>query len=104
MVKIMTQYEVLFCAREKAELISEEREFILEKDNVLVKTEYDLISAGTELANYLGLPNTAADSGWPIHMGYSASGCVIGTGPEVKKSWDCFLTGVISDNERVRVA
>lgn len=81
----MTQYEVLFCAREKAELISEEREFMLEKDNVLVKTEYDLISAGTELANYLGLPNTAADSGWPIHMGYSASGCVIGTGPEVKK-------------------
>ncbi len=76
---------VLFTAKEKAELCTENIERNLNPFEVLVKTEYDLISTGTELANYRGLPNTGtAGNNFPIRMGYSASGTVLDTGSEVK--------------------
>ena len=52
---------------------------------VLVKTHFDLISAGTELANYHGLPNTAGGCGYPVYPGYSASGIVLAVGSEVTR-------------------
>ena len=54
-------------------------------EEVLVKTEYSLISAGTELANFLNLPNTAtAHNGYPHRPGYSSSGRVLAVGSAVQ--------------------
>ena len=81
----MKTHSVGFTAREKAEYLVRELETVPSSRNMLVKTHFDLISAGTELANYHGLPNTCADDGYPIFTGYSASGIVEAVGPEVKK-------------------
>jgi len=51
-------------------------------DQVLIENDYSAISAGTELANYCGLPNTSGT--FPYSPGYSSSGRVIRVGPEVK--------------------
>ena len=53
---------VYFPEKEKAAFAEEELDTNLTGSQVLVKSEYDLISAGTELANYHDLPNTAWSS------------------------------------------
>ncbi len=78
--------KVYFEAKEKAVFRTEEFNPQLTGKQVLVKLDFDLISAGTELANYHGFPNTvAANQGFPHYPGYTASGHVIAAGPEAKK-------------------
>ena len=48
---------------------------------VLVECDYSAVSAGTETANLLGLPNTSG--GFPWHPGYSSSGRVVRVGEGV---------------------
>ena len=51
---------------------------------VLLETEYSVISAGTERANLMNLPNTeTGQRGFPFYPGYCASGRVIAIGDEV---------------------
>ena len=79
----MKRYAVAFTAKERAELIEEEIPQ-LKPDEVLVKTDYDLISAGTELANYHELPNTGTTGGkFPMIVGYSTSGRVLEIGSAI---------------------
>lgn len=76
---------VAFDAKEKAVLHRAEFSPDLAPHQVLVKADFDLISAGTELANYHMLPNTVtAENGFPIQTGYSVSGHVVEIGSEVK--------------------
>ncbi|MGI5817091.1 MAG: zinc-dependent alcohol dehydrogenase [Armatimonadota bacterium] len=49
---------------------------------VLLENEYTVISAGTERANLLNLPNTSG--GFPYHPGYCGVGRVIEVGAEVE--------------------
>ncbi len=80
----MTGKYVVFTAPGKAEL----KELAIPpiKDNeVLIENEYTVISAGTERANLLGLPNTGSfEHGFPHCEGYSGSGRVIEIGGEVE--------------------
>lgn len=77
---------VYFPAKEEAVFEEREDTFDLQPDQVLVKTEYDLISAGTEIACYHGLPNTGAANGkYPCYTGYSTSGKVVRVGRAVTK-------------------
>lgn len=48
---------------------------------VVVRNEYTVISAGTERANLLGLPNTSGK--FPYYAGYSGAGTVVEIGSEV---------------------
>lgn len=88
----MKTQAIVFTAKERAELLTRELPEML-PDQVLVKSDYSLISAGTELANYHALPNTApthyladgAPDGYPVEPGYSTSGHVIKVGSAVKE-------------------
>ena len=67
-----------------------------EAGEVLVKLVRSTVSAGTERANLLGMPNTGASSathGYPIRIGYSGAGVVeaIGEGVERVKVGDRVL-------------
>lgn len=76
--------EIQFVAKGKAELV--ERELPEIQDNeLLVKTLYTIVSAGTEKANVLDLPNTAAYGRWPKVEGYAGVGVVERTGSAVTK-------------------
>jgi len=79
----MKGHKILFKSIGVAELV----EFEIgepKKDEVLVKVEYTLISAGTEKAVLKGEPNSAGASGFPRMEGYSAVGTVVKTGSSVK--------------------
>jgi 2-desacetyl-2-hydroxyethyl bacteriochlorophyllide A dehydrogenase len=53
-------------------------------DEVLLESDYSVISAGTERANLIALPNTGTgEGGFPFYPGYSASGRVIAAGKDV---------------------
>ena len=81
----MKNHVIVFTAKGKAEFLEQEFDAGLHGDEIIVKNDYDLISAGTELANYRALPNTVvAERGFPHTAGYSASGRVVRIGPEVK--------------------
>lgn len=54
----------------------------LKPGEVLIQTEYSVISAGTEKAWLTAMPNTSGE--FPQYPGYSASGRIIGTGDGVK--------------------
>lgn len=54
----------------------------LKADEVLVKSEFSAISAGTELANFNDLPNTVRK--YPRTFGYNAVGTVTEVGASVK--------------------
>ncbi len=57
----------------------------LKPTQVLVKTEYTVVSGGTEKASLLGMPNTvSAKRGFPIADGYCGIGYIEEAGPEVK--------------------
>lgn len=56
----------------------------LKADEVLLKSDYSVISAGTERANLIQRPNTGtAEFGFPHMPGYSAAGQVIAAGENV---------------------
>ena len=77
---------VYFPAKEVAAFETREETADLQPDQILVKIDYDLISAGTELANYHALPNTGTANGrFPYYPGYSASGHVVRVGSAVTK-------------------
>ena len=81
----MKSHVITFTAKETAEFLEEEFDADLHGDEILVKNDYDLISAGTELANYRELPNTiTGNHGFPHTAGYSASGHVVAVGPDAK--------------------
>ena len=82
----MKDHVIVFTSKQKAEFLEQELDETLTGDEILVKSDYDLISAGTELANYRALPNTAPHTkGFPAVVGYSASGHVVAVGPEAKQ-------------------
>ena len=54
----------------------------LGEDEVLIENEYSVISAGTERANLIALPNTRGN--FPIYHGYSAVGHIMDKGITVK--------------------
>ncbi len=75
---------VYFPEKEVAAFETREENFSLQPDQLLIKTDYDLISAGTELANYHALPNTGtAGNNFPAYTGYSTSGHVVEVGSAV---------------------
>lgn len=81
---LMNLSVVYFPEKEVAAFEERESEISLQPDQVLVKTDYDLISAGTELANYHALPNTGTSGGrFPHYPGYSTSGHVVRVGEKV---------------------
>ena len=79
----MIGYYIVFEAKGKAAL----REFEvpeLKADEVLIENDYSALSAGTERANLISLPNTGtAEYGFPQQSGYSATGHVIAVGKGV---------------------
>ena len=82
----MKQSLVYFPEKEKAVFESMETDCGLAPDQVLVKIDYDLISAGTELANYHDLPNTEVSiRKFPHYPGYTTSGHIVKTGETVTK-------------------
>ena len=81
----MKDHVIVFTAKETAEFLETELDETLTGDEIIVKDDYDLVSAGTELANYRALPNTGAcTQGFPYTCGYSASGHVVAVGSEAK--------------------
>ncbi|MBN1863354.1 MAG: zinc-binding alcohol dehydrogenase [Victivallales bacterium] len=53
-------------------------------DEVLLESDYSVVSAGTERANLINLPNTVADvNGFPFIPGYCGAGRVISAGKDV---------------------
>ena len=81
----MENKRIFLPAAEKAAFRVEPLDETLQDGEVLAQMDYDVISAGTELAYYKALPNTwGVESGFPIYPGYSASGHVIAVGSEVK--------------------
>ena len=79
----MTGYYIVFEAVGKAVL----KEFEVPQpgaDEVLLENDYTVVSAGTERANLLNLPNTVvSENGFPFVPGYSGSGRVIAAGEDV---------------------
>lgn len=80
---------IVFTAKEKAELLEEKMDIELTGDQVLLKLIYDIISTGTELANYRDMPNTSINydgrGSFPRTVGYSFTAEVVEVGPEVKE-------------------
>lgn len=73
---------VRFDALKKISVQTVEERDSLGPGEVLVKCDYSGVSAGTETANLLGLPNTSGK--FPFHPGYSSAGHVVRTGEGVK--------------------
>lgn len=76
----MENRKILFTAPGVAEVVSCEMP-VLEPDEVLIETDYTVISAGTEKANITDLPNVSHT--WPKQLGYSGSGRIIEVGSNV---------------------
>lgn len=82
----MQQSLICFPEKERAEFRTQELDSTLSPKEVLVKIDYDLISAGTELANYHDLPNTEVSIlRFPHYPGYTTSGHVVKIGSEVTR-------------------
>ncbi|HOI54025.1 MAG TPA: zinc-binding alcohol dehydrogenase [Phycisphaerae bacterium] len=79
----MTGFHVVFESKGKAVL----QEFQVPEpgpDEVLLESDYSVVSAGTERANLIQLPNTGtAEHGFPLYPGYCASGRVVAAGSDV---------------------
>ena len=72
---------VAFTAPGRAELVAHELPDAPKADHVLLKTEYTLISPGTEFACLNGVTGRAVR--YPMYLGYSAVARVIGAGADV---------------------
>ncbi len=55
----------------------------LKKDEVLLESDFSAVSAGTERANLMQMPNTITTDGFPMTPGYSSAGRVFAAGSEV---------------------
>ena len=78
----MLNKQIFFTAVRKAELLENEIRKI-NKDEVLVKMEYTVISGGTERACILGMNNTSQK--FPMSLGYCGVGYVEEIGQDVNK-------------------
>lgn len=79
----MKRTQILFTDVGRAELL--EREVAdMADDEVIVKTEYSAISAGTERANLMGMPNVMAGDTFPKALGYCSVGIITETGNNIK--------------------
>lgn len=76
----MENRKILFARRGVAEVVSCEMP-VIGPDEVLIENDYTVISAGTEKANILDLPNVSHE--WPKHLGYSGSGRIVEVGSNV---------------------
>lgn len=74
--------QIFFTDIGKAELLDVNLNDTLEEDGVLVKTEYTVISGGTERANIMGFENTPKH--FPNSLGYCGVGKVLKIGDKVK--------------------
>ena len=85
--------QVIITGQNQVELQSRELDETLKPDELLVKTEWTFISAGTELANYTGKePDVFVPGAWcayPWNSGYANVGTVQAMGANVK----CFKVG-----------
>ena len=79
----MKRKQILFTGIGKAELLDREISEIAD-DEVIIKTEYSAISAGTERANLVAEPNTASKGKFPWAEGYSSVGIITEVGASVK--------------------
>lgn len=71
---------------EKAAFRTEPIDETLKPDEILAQMDWDVISAGTEVAYYKALPNTwGIESGFPVYPGYSAAGHIVAVGSDVRK-------------------
>ena len=101
----MKRMQILFTDVAKAELL--EREVAdMADDEVVVKTEYSAISAGTERANLMGMPNVMAGDHFPKALGYCSVGVIVDAGKDIKnyKVGDRVLVyhGVHTDYNKVK--
>lgn len=78
----MLNKQIFFTGVHKAELLEKEVPSIKENE-VLVRTEYSVISGGTERACLLGMNNTPQT--FPFSVGYCSIGYVEAVGADVKK-------------------
>lgn len=76
--------EIQFVSKGKAALVEREMRGEPAANAVLTKTRYTVVSAGTERACLLDLPNTYSYGKWPKTEGYCAVGVVEKVGSEVK--------------------
>ena len=76
--------QILFTGIGKAELRDREVKDLTD-DEVLIKTEFSAVSAGTERANLIAEPNTASKGKFPWAEGYSSVGEIIEIGKNIKK-------------------
>lgn len=79
----MLNKQIFFTDVHKAELLENEIDKVNENE-VLVKTEYTVISGGTERACILGMNNTSQK--FPMSLGYCGVGYVEKIGSNVKKA------------------
>ena len=77
----MKNRAIVFTGLHTAELVTEELSAELAAGQVLVKTEYTVVSGGTERAILVGSPN--APSGFPARLGYCGVGRVVSVGEGV---------------------
>lgn len=84
---------IIFPEREKAEVVKVPVPEKLEQDQVLTKTLYSWVSAGTEAVGVYGGTHTRVR--YPAYPGYSSVSRVVEVGPEVKdlKPGDIVLGG-----------
>ncbi len=78
----MKRKQIVFTAPRTAELLETDVPALSDK-GVLVKTEYTVVSGGTERANLMGLPNVPGQ-GFPKSLGYCGIGFVLEIGKDVK--------------------
>ena len=101
----MKRNQILFTDVAKAELLVTETADMA-ADEVLVKTEYSAISAGTERANLMGMQNVMGGETFPRALGYCSVGIIVDAGADIKnyKVGDRVLVyhGVHADYNKVK--
>lgn len=78
----MKTKQIIFTAAHRAELLEKDVKE-LGTDEVLVDTEYTVVSGGTERANIMGMQNAGGDK-FPKALGYCGVGRVLQVGENVK--------------------
>lgn len=80
---LMNPYRIAWPSPQTACFESYELQSTCPPGQVLLKTEYSLISPGTEKAGFLNLPNTWGGSPFPRYPGYSSAGQILTVGDGV---------------------
>ena len=101
----MKRKQILFTGVGIAELLDREVADMAE-DEVIVKTEYSAISAGTERANLMGMQNVMGGETFPRALGYCSVGIITEAGSKIQnyKVGDRVLVyhGVHTDYNKVK--